>query len=50
MRSPIAGTSTCGIRASASTLKVDSVGTDWKHYRYKVFDTVVPLRNMIWKS
>lgn len=23
---------------------------DWKHYRYKVFDTVVPLRNQRWKS
>jgi type IV pilus assembly protein PilW len=22
----------------------------WKHYRYKVFETVVPLRNMLWKS
>jgi len=21
---------------------------EWKHYRYKVFDTVVPLRNMVW--
>jgi type IV pilus assembly protein PilW len=23
---------------------------EWKHYRYKVFDTVVPLRNMLWSS
>ncbi|TFZ09044.1 PilW family protein [Ramlibacter humi] len=23
---------------------------DWKHYRYKVFDTVVPLRNQIWNG
>jgi type IV pilus assembly protein PilW len=21
---------------------------DWKHYRYRVFETVIPLRNMIW--
>ncbi|MEY4754671.1 MAG: hypothetical protein RJA44_2346 [Pseudomonadota bacterium] len=24
--------------------------SDWKRYRYKVFETVVPLRNMIWQS
>jgi len=23
---------------------------DWKHYRYRVFDTVIPLRNMLWNS
>lgn len=22
--------------------------TDWKHYRYKVFQTLVPLRNILW--
>ncbi len=21
-----------------------------KHYRYKVFDTLIPLRNMVWRS
>ena len=31
------------------TLKVDSLA-DWKHYRYKIFDTVIPLRNMVWRS
>lgn len=29
------------------TLHVDQL-TDWQHYRYKVFDVVIPLRNMIW--
>jgi type IV pilus assembly protein PilW len=24
--------------------------TDWQHYRYKVFDTIIPLRNMIWRQ
>lgn len=23
---------------------------DWQHYRYKVYDTVVPLRNVLWNS
>lgn len=31
------------------TIKVDT-DADWQHYRYKVFETVVPLRNMIWQS
>lgn len=25
-----------------------SANADWKHYRYKVFETLVPLRNVIW--
>ena len=24
--------------------------TDWGHYRYKVYDTVIPLRNVLWNS
>lgn len=38
----IPGSSTC----------TPSAATDesWMHYRYKVFDTVVPLRNLIWNS
>lgn len=31
------------------TLKVDHLD-DWQRYRYRVFDTVVPLRNMLWSS
>ena len=23
---------------------------DWQYYRYRVFDTIIPLRNMIWSS
>lgn len=47
-----AGSSACGTRKCV-TLKISpSTGTDteWQHYRYKVFDTVVPLRNMLWTS
>ena len=39
----VCGTSKC------LTLKVDTP-SDWTHYRYKVFETVIPLRNMIWNS
>jgi type IV pilus assembly protein PilW len=24
-------------------------GDDWRHYRYKVFETVIPLRNLLWQ-
>lgn len=45
---PVAGAATCG-SSKCITLKIDNL-TDWDHYRYKMFDTVVPLRNMLWKS
>jgi len=35
------GTSRC------LTLGIDTL-PDWQHYRYKVFDTEIPLRNMLW--
>jgi hypothetical protein len=33
----------------ATTGPVWTLTTDDRHYRYKVFHTVVPLRNMIWR-
>jgi len=30
------------------TLVDDSDGTSWQRYRYRVFETIVPLRNVIW--
>lgn len=27
-----------------------TANADWQHYRYKIFETVIPLRNMIWKQ
>lgn len=44
----VAGTKECGTSACL-TLSVSGLA-DWQHYRYKVFDTVVPLRNQRWKS
>lgn len=29
---------------------LDKTDADWKHYRYKVYETVVPLRNVLWQS
>lgn len=32
-------------------LRVDRVvGDQWRNYRYKVYETVVPLRNMLWQA
>lgn len=42
----VAGAADCQA-GKCITLKVDAV-PDWKHYRYKVYDVVVPLRNMLW--
>lgn len=39
---------TCGT-SKCVKLKIGGL-TDWNHYRYKLFDTVIPLRNMLWTS
>jgi len=51
-------TVSCGTGSKCISLNVDGVtytnpidGADeWKHYRYKVFDTIVPIVNMLWTS
>lgn len=45
----ISGTSACNGSSQCLTLKVDRL-PDWQHYRYKVFETIVPLRNVLWNS
>lgn len=37
----------CGA-ARCLPLRVDHL-TDWQHYRYKVFDTTIPLPNLLWR-
>ncbi len=44
-----AGAVACGAASECLTLSLVHV-PDWKHYRYKQFETVIPLRNMLWKS
>jgi len=44
----VAGSVACG-ESRCVELKVDAAA-DWKHYRYQVFDTLVPLRNQRWHS
>lgn len=42
-------TTTAPTWAGTSTTPVDLSGnSDWQHYRYKTFQTVVPIRNMAW--
>ena len=46
---PVAGSATCHGTSNCLTLKLDGTA-NWTHYRYKVYDTVIPLRNLLWKS
>lgn len=39
----------CGSDSKCVTLKLSHV-TDWEHYRYKVYSTTIPLRNVLWNS
>lgn len=39
----------CNGASKCVTLKVNHL-PDWQRYRYKVYDTVVPLRNVLWHS
>jgi type IV pilus assembly protein PilW len=49
-----AGKSICSATATAPTWGGGAAftmsGTDWQCYRYAVFETIVPLRNLIWKQ
>lgn len=42
-------TTTCNGTSKCIALKVNQLA-DWQHYRYKVYDTIVPLRNVLWNS
>jgi len=44
----VTGSATCGT-SRCLTIKLDTL-PDWKHYRYKLFETTVPLRNLLWNS
>ena len=46
----VPGSVACGA-SQCVTLNVQTVvGTDWDHYRYRVFDTIVYLRNTQWRD
>jgi len=43
----VAGTVACNGGSQCLQLDVSTL-PDWQHYRYKVYDTIVPLRNVLW--
>lgn len=44
----VSGAVDCGASKCVS-IKIDNL-PDWQRYRYKVYETTVPLRNMLWRS
>lgn len=34
--------------ASTTTTTASTQASDWQHYRYRVYETVIPMRNLIW--
>lgn len=44
----VAGSVNCGA-SKCIEMQINGLA-DWKHYRYKLFDAVVPLRNLRWKA
>ncbi len=45
---PVAGSVDCG--SSKCIAMNPAVSTDWKHYHYKLYEVVIPLRNQLWRS
>jgi len=45
----VTGATTCG-SSKCIELGVSQLGSDWDRYRYKVFETTVPLRNVLWNA
>lgn len=43
----VAGATACNGGSQCIPLDVSTL-SDWQHYRYKVYDTIVPLRNVLW--
>ncbi|RZL04118.1 MAG: prepilin-type N-terminal cleavage/methylation domain-containing protein [Rubrivivax sp.] len=40
----------CHTGRQCLSVSLSFLGDDWAHYRYKVYDTVIPLRNRLWNS
>lgn len=47
---PVTGATVCNTSSQCMAVSLAFLGTDWNHYRYKVYDTVIPLRNVMWNS
>ena len=51
----VTGVADCNDGSKCLTMKIDYLteGGDanaWQHYRYRVYETTVPLRNIIWNA
>lgn len=48
---PVAAPTRCVLPLTIPTASASaSDNAEWKHYRYKVYDTLIPVRNMLWSS
>lgn len=36
------------VTSPAPAINLDQLGADWRRYRYRTYETVIPLRNIIW--
>lgn len=46
-----AGVAACGSSLCLSIpVNLGVTGDDWKRYRYRLYDTVIPLRNVLWRT
>ncbi|RZI84670.1 MAG: prepilin-type N-terminal cleavage/methylation domain-containing protein [Rubrivivax sp.] len=46
----VTGSTVCHTSSKCLSIPLTFLGTDWNHYRYKIYDTVIPLRNVMWNS
>jgi type IV pilus assembly protein PilW len=49
---PVDGATPCASNSNSQclTISLTFLGTDWQRYRYKVYDTIIPLRNVLWNK
>ncbi|MDD5057253.1 MAG: PilW family protein [Sideroxydans sp.] len=38
------------IASPAPSIDLSAFDTDWQHYRYRVFETIIPLRSVLWSQ
>lgn len=48
----VAGGAACPDDAGSQciALGLTHTGTDWKHYRYRMYESLIPLRNLLWNA
>lgn len=46
----VPGATTCHTDRQCISIDLSPLGSDYRKYRYKLYDTVIPLRNMLWNA